>query len=88
MRPRRPRPTDDIPPERHFGKWLRREIENRLLTQRQFASKAGINHISLNKVLSQASPPLTGLTIVRIARALELPRETVEDQLYGRLPAA
>jgi transcriptional regulator with XRE-family HTH domain len=65
---------------RDFGRWLRREIEGREMSQGAFAEKAGLSREHLNRILHNANTP-RGVTIVRIARALGVSREKVESHL-------
>jgi plasmid maintenance system antidote protein VapI len=63
-----------------FGQWLMREIENRLMTKRQFARKAGVSEASITRWVYEQREP-RGVNVVRVARALGVPREEVEAHL-------
>ena len=71
-------------PKLHFGNWLRREIEDRLKTNKQFAEEAGLDESSLYRILREPSPCIRGVTIVRIAKSLGVSRDDVERQLGGK----
>lgn len=65
----------------HFGNWLRREIDERLMTQKEFARRAGISQPNLSSLCKSAAPWPKGITIVRIARVLGISRNEIESKL-------
>lgn len=67
--------------EQHFGKWLRREIENRCLTQKEFASRGGFHREALRKWIASPRPAIRGDMIGRIASALEIDRTELDERL-------
>lgn len=64
-----------------FGQWLQREIDNRLISQAEFARRAGLSRAMICKIMAAKYGKLRGVTIVRIARALDLDRAEVEEHL-------
>jgi hypothetical protein len=75
----------------HFGQWLRREIENREETQVAFSQRTGIAFGTLRGWLDRRCPSIRGHLIARLARGLNLPRETIEQKLAeaaGTAPVA
>jgi transcriptional regulator with XRE-family HTH domain len=62
-----------------FGEWLRREIENRLLTVAQFADEAKLSRDAIYKFI-KGEPP-SGLSIAKLAHGLGVPREEIEERL-------
>jgi predicted transcriptional regulator len=65
----------------HFGRWLRREIENREMNIAAFAAVVGISQQRLWGVIATPAPRMRGDNIVRVARGLKLTREEVENRL-------
>lgn len=75
----------------HFGRWLKREIENVGETQAAFAQRASIGFGALKLWLAARSPKIRGRNVVKLARALGLSRDEVEQKLAeaaGTLPVA
>jgi predicted transcriptional regulator len=72
----------------HFGQWLKRKIQNRLMTVQEFAEKCDLDQSTLFRIFGQRRPRLRALTIVVIALHLELPREEIERRLGLPTPAA
>ena len=66
--------------KRTFATWLRREIQERLLTLGEFAETAQIGERTLYSFLSGERLP-SGLTAVRLARALNITREQLEEHM-------
>lgn len=64
----------------HFGNWLKREIENLGLTQREFCERSGFPFGSLRNWMV-ACPSIQGRNVARLARALGVTREVVETRL-------
>jgi predicted transcriptional regulator len=65
--------------EIHFGKWLKRQIENLPMTQTEFARHCGIPLPTLGTWIYQPNARLRGDNIVRVARALGISREELES---------
>lgn len=65
----------------HFGRWLKRAIEDLGLSQRKFADQSEIPFQSLRRWISDSCPPIRGYNIGRLARALGLKREEIEEKL-------
>lgn len=65
-----------------FGHWLKTEIENREMTQAAFSDRSGISLPTLKRWLAQPCPPIRGVNIVRLAKALGLHRADVEARLH------
>lgn len=63
-----------------FGNWLKREIENRLQTQREFADAAGLPLGTLQAWLYTDQTP-NGRNIVRLAITLGVSRQVIEDAM-------
>jgi transcriptional regulator with XRE-family HTH domain len=70
-----------------FGDWLRRQIEDRLLTQREFAERVGVTSVHVSRWVNGHVLPC-GLNVVRIARVLDLTREQVETAMHRGKPMA
>ena len=66
---------------RRFSTWLRREIEARLITQREFARRAMLRPETVNGFVMGRRIPRGGLTIAKLAHGLDLPRSVVEKKL-------
>lgn len=64
-----------------FSEWLRREIENRLMTIQEFSTKSGISPACLHNYLSGRAIPVRGLFVARIANGLGISRDEVERRL-------
>lgn len=67
--------------EDHFGRWLRRQIENIPLEIKAFALKADIPEQTVRYWLRQEKPPIRAANVVRVATALGLQREEIERRL-------
>jgi transcriptional regulator with XRE-family HTH domain len=63
-----------------FGQRLKREIENRELTQEKFASLVGVSRVTVAVWCNDRFEPL-GINVARIARALNVGRDEVERWL-------
>jgi plasmid maintenance system antidote protein VapI len=71
----------------HFGQWLKREIENRMVPHTEFARQMGVNPATLFRWLRKRRPRMHAYNVVRIANALGISREEVEQVLEDE-PAA
>jgi transcriptional regulator with XRE-family HTH domain len=67
---------------RTFGTWLRREIDARLITQREFARRALLRPETVNGFVMGRRMPRAGLTIAKLAHGLGVERSVVEKQLH------
>lgn len=74
--------------DEHFGRWLRRTIEDREQSQAAFSREVGIARQTLMVWLSAERPHIHGHNVARLARALGVPREVVEEKLGTAQPAA
>lgn len=70
-----------------FGRWLKRQIEKRLVTQREFSRQTGIPLPTLERWLGRARPAIRGTNLERLAAGLEMSRESIERRLQ-RSPEA
>jgi transcriptional regulator with XRE-family HTH domain len=70
--------------ERTFGQWLRRQIEEQLLTVAEFSRRLGVSRSQLNAWLSDRIRP-RGVNIVRLSRSLKVSREVIEVKLEADL---
>lgn len=66
----------------HFGLWLRRQIEERMLTQAAFAERCGVPFYTLRNWLASARPAIRGVNVVRLARGLEIDRAEIDERLH------
>jgi transcriptional regulator with XRE-family HTH domain len=71
-----------------FGRWLRLEIEERLMTQSHFAEKAGVDRVTANRWLHLRMPPNRGTSVCRIAKALGLSRSAIDNWRRAKPVAA
>lgn len=62
----------------HFGNWLKRQIEERLMTQNQFAENADIPFATLRTWIQFSKAPVRGVNIVKLSRALGMTRDELE----------
>lgn len=69
----------------HFGKWLKAHIEERMLSQTEFAVASKIEFWTLRNWLKSAEPSITGKNRVKLAAALKISREELE-RLLGLAP--
>jgi predicted transcriptional regulator len=69
----------------HFGDWLKRQIEDRLKTQSQFAQESQIPFFTLRHWIKSSSPKIRGLGRSKLAKALDLTREEVDKLLKGKV---
>jgi SOS-response transcriptional repressor LexA len=67
--------------EKHFGIWLRRQIEETLLPRRKWAKTHDIPFDTLKVWLPKAKPDIRGTNLVKLAKALGKPREEIEAML-------
>ncbi|MGE5610756.1 MAG: hypothetical protein ACM359_16010 [Bacillota bacterium] len=65
----------------HFGRWLKREIQNTGLSCFQFAAIHGFSIDTLRRWIKLPSPALQGHKVAKLARALNLSREQIEAKL-------
>jgi len=72
----------------HFGRWLRRMIEDTGLTFSAFCRHALIPRPTVQRWMDDACPPMRGCNIVRLARALNIGREVIEAKLAEARAAA
>lgn len=66
--------------EANFGLWLKREIENRMMSQAKFAELSGLSRAILHKWINHGQRP-RGSSVVRVAKTLGVPRDLVEAQI-------
>jgi transcriptional regulator with XRE-family HTH domain len=70
--------------EEMFGSWLSRQLRIRRMSQRQLATRSGVDHSTISRLIrSDRQPSLA--TASRISRVL---RDTEDGELPGRHPAA
>jgi len=72
----------------HFGRWLKRAIEDLGIRQVDFAKKAGVGFGALRIWIRQQAPNPRGFLIVRMALALSVSREQIEAKLAEARAAA
>ena len=65
----------------HFGKWLKRRIEDRGMPIVEFAKKVGTDESSLHRWFGQRAPRIRGFKLGRLAAALEIERDELESEL-------
>jgi transcriptional regulator with XRE-family HTH domain len=78
----------DVNTEAYFGEWLQEELEKRGWTQAELARRAKLTRGGISSLISGRNHP-TAQTCVALARALDLPAETVlkAADLLPELPA-
>jgi transcriptional regulator with XRE-family HTH domain len=78
----------DVNTEAYFGEWLQEELEKRGWTQAELARRAKLTRGGISSLISGRNHP-TAQTCVALARALDLPAETVLKvaDLLPELPA-
>src|SRR5262245_38213056 len=62
-------PGEHRPSERSFREWLRVEMRSRRMSQRQLASRSGVNHTTISRLLGEAQGPRLG-TALKLAQTL------------------
>jgi len=67
--------------EFHFGRWLKRKVEDQGMSQREFAEHAGVSFPALRLWINSKRPNPQGFRLVLLARALGIPREEIEQKL-------
>jgi transcriptional regulator with XRE-family HTH domain len=67
-----------------FNRWLKRSIEDLLLTQRQFAKRCRLSSGYVSRLVTGAERPSRGLVVAKLARGLGVERSVVEEQLLTR----
>lgn len=67
--------------DRHFGNWLRRQIDNTGKPYTDFARATGFAPQTLTVWFSTKCPTIRGYNIVRLARGLGVEREVIEERL-------
>lgn len=65
----------------HFGQWLRRQIEERMLTQAAFADRCGVPFWTLRRWITSACPAIRGTNVVRLARGLGIDRSEIDARI-------
>jgi hypothetical protein len=66
-------------PVPNFGKWLKRQIESTLLSQKQWAAKHAIPFDTLKVWLGEAKPKIRGTNLERLGIALKMQRDELEE---------
>lgn len=64
-----------------FKDWLRRQIEGRMMDQKEFAAAAGVAFGTLRVWLTEPHPNIRGKNLAKLAHALGISREEIEERL-------
>lgn len=72
--------------EKHFGQWLKRQIDDLGVSQTAFAQQHGIPHPTLKGWIASSRPRIRGYNLTLLATALKHKRHIVEETLLGAEP--
>lgn len=65
--------------------WLRRQIEKKMMSQPEFAHHSKINFWTIRNWLDEAAPNITGKNREKLAKALGVTRDEIEQRLLAAM---